>query len=159
MLFIYNYLNRFISNSILVIESLQRDCRQQRQCTYKCWTHITPISTRGTYIVGITHPPPPSDSQSPSHNLITDSSDTGETLLFKRPLKLQKGTSQSSHSEAIFLWDDARCGGYECVGLERTWSEATCIVIIPVSTLCTLPSIPLILNELGTCRTERALKI
>lgn len=50
---------------------------------------ITPISTRVTYIVGITHPHP--DSQSPSHNLITDSSDTRDILLFKRPSNFKRG--------------------------------------------------------------------
>lgn len=43
---------------------------------------------------------------------------------FQKALKLQKGASQSSHSAAIFQWDEARGGDCECTDLKRTLSEA-----------------------------------
>lgn len=85
---------------------------------------------------------------------------TQGTPCFSKAPQTSKGDlSKQPFKGPFFQWDEGRCGCYEWIDLERMWSEATCIVIIPVSTLCTPPLHPLILNELGSCRTERALKI
>ncbi len=60
----------------------------------------------------------------------------------QKSLRLQKGTSESSHSQTSFQWDEGRCRRHEWIDWEQMWSEASCIVIIPVSTLRPPPLCP-----------------
>lgn len=77
---------------------------------------------------------------------------SGYTAL-QKPLKLQKTSTQSSHWDARTGWGDA-VAAMDGLIWSKMPSEATCIVIIPVSMLCS-PSAPRSIDPLWACHRKR----
>lgn len=91
--------------------------------SYKHWHHYPSTSTRDMDISGISHPP---SSQSVSHNLITDTSDTRDMQLFRSPQ-----TSKGGLKAVIQRPLSAGCGSLWWLWMDRfganvVWGDMYC---------------------------------
>lgn len=137
--------------------SLRVQCKwklQKRATADKHCLCITPISAWGMYIVSITHPPPRhSVTQSQlNHWLHCHTRDT--LRLYKSPSNFKKGCLKAAIQRLVFNGMRAAGGCWEWTELEWMWSEATCIVIIPVSTLTAPPSAHQPVYAAGACQRK-----